>query len=482
MSSLQDFPVVKNSEKEFYIYKWNFEFYDENDDKTKIHPADILQMEKRCEYKNLTSPVFIAKMRFTNADLVRLKGMIKRCLCTITCRSIIYNPTSGESGPGSTEAYKVSDSKIEFSTTFVPVFDENTFRDSKFNDDETLEKEEEMKSANYKAPAVLDSPTQEVFISFFNLSSIRMNKIMYNAVIDEGTTTGSIIQWICSETEADGFVIDEPINENKTPEVIIPPLTLVPAINFIQEMYGVYENGIQAFMDYDNILYILDKYADDHEHVKGDTALSHIYIVDVDKSGAMSMTRSLNDEGEARYIGSPVIDDANDEVLKGELKGNNFVFSSFNQAIDAISFDTNNKPVSSSVKDVSMVLKRNTTTHAATGERTVVDYDELNNVFNMSSKFNEVESQAQRINITLQNIKLSDFSVNKLIELHYQNTNKNNALGGKYYLNSVTFSFANLPSAKLNLISGDTEDEYIMPKTSCNCVLNLSRRNPSQEA
>jgi hypothetical protein len=482
MSSLQDFPIVKNEEKEFYIYKWDFEFYDEDDSSNKIYPSKVLMMRKDSNYKKLTSPTFLAQMRFTNADMVRLRLIQKRCLCTITCKSIIYNPTNGE---GASNSYKLVDSKIEFSTTFVPVFDENTFREGKYNDDETLEKEE--KEANNTTDsnqqAVLDSPTQMAFISFFNLASIRMNKILYNAVIDKGTTTGSIIQWICSETEAEGFIIDDPMNMNETPEVIIPPMTFVPAINYIQEMYGVYENGIQIFMDYDNILYILDKYADEHDRKEGDSAVTHIYSADIDKSEAMTTTRSLNDSKEAMYVGTPKIDILDDEIMEGELKGDNFVFSSFNQSIDAIGYDTKNKPVSSTVKEVSMTLKRDTETHAATGERTVVDYDELNNVFNMASKFNEVEAQAQKISIVLQNVNINDFTVNKFIELHFQNTDKNNKLGGVYYLNGVYFSFKELPSAEINLTSVDVDDTtHEIIKTNCNCVLSLSRRNPENKA
>lgn len=478
MGSLMEFPTVKDKDKEFYVYKWNFEFYDVNNDKEKIHPTKVLEISKVSMYKEKVMPVLLADMRFNKADIVRLKRMIKSCVCDISCTCIVYNPTTNN---GET-TYQQIDTKPEFYGNFEPVFDINTFRNAKYNDDDTLTAEAEEK-ANIDKPSVLDSPTVVVHVSFFNTIAQKMMKTLYNEIIDSEVTPGSVIQWICSsacdETNATGFIIDKPANESDIGEVIIPTLNFIPALKYIQEMYGAYENGLMAFIDFDSILYILDKYADEHDRQKDDPVLTHIYVADADVTEAMSMTRSLNDNKEPMYIGIPLISNEDDEILKGEIVGNNFAFSSFNQAIDALGFDSNNEVDSSTAKDVAMVLKRNLPTHAATGEKTICDYDELNNVFNMASKFNELEAQAQRMNVTLQNMKLSDFPVNRFIELHFQNTNKNAEIGGIYYLNYAKFDFKELASAEIMPLSGDVEDtKFFYTKTSGSCTIGISRRNP----
>lgn len=484
MSAQEEIPVVEDKDSQYYLYKWYFEFYDADDENNKIHPDKILKIVKHSPYKEKIMPIISAQLRFRTADLVKLKNMQKRCLCTITCKSIIMNPISGSNDTikSGTSSYVPSETKIEFSSTFEPVFDEKTFK-SKFNVDEVIEKE--INEDLITPDASPDSPTQVTYVTFFNLVAQNVIKKLFNVVIEEGSTVGTVLEWMCSETGLK-YIIDKPANQNEQPEIVIPPLSLIPAINYIQEMFGVYENGIQPFIDLDNIIYILDKFNIEHDRQDGDTCLTHIYNIDIEKTGPNSITRSLNDNKEAMYIGVPLIERASDEVLKGELIGNNYVFSSFQQSIDAVSYDKNNEVISGSEKEVASVMKRNTKTHNSSGEKTICDYDEMNNLFNIASKFNAIESYAERMGILLQNVKMDDFNVNKIIELHFQNTSKNIEFGGKYYLNNVEYRFNMLPSTEIfNLdksFSEEVELGYKPAITNCNCVINISRRNPSKEA
>ena len=478
MSSSMDFPKVDS--KEFYMYKWDLEFYT---DEQTIYPDKVLQMSKVSMYKDKVMPVLLAELRFSKADMVRLKSMQKNCLCTVTCSSMVYSPTAGGSNVeagSSQQSYVLIESHIEFSATFEPIFDINTFKGAKYDSDELMEIEQEQNDDENK-DSILDSPTQVVHVSLVNVNAQRVMKTLYNAILadETGLDIGTVLNWVCSQTDVDGYIIDKPTSNINVNEVIIPTLLLIPTINYLQSMYGVYENGIQPFIDYDNILYVLDKYADSHDHEEDDTSVIHIYVVDVNKYEATSMTRSENDKGEAMYIGAPLINDESDEILKGEIVGNDFAFSSFNQTIDALSFDTDNEPDLSTAKDVAMVLKRNLPTHYATGEKTICDYDELNNVYGMSSKFNEVEAQAQRVTLTLQNAKIEDFKVNKFVELHFQNASKQLEMGGVYYLNSSKLDFVYLPSGEVNKTPQDAnmDNKHISSKTSGSCTLVISRRN-----
>lgn len=487
MSSSMPFPEINGKDKEFYVYKWDFEFYDKDNKKTKIYPERVNSISKVSLYKEKVMPVLLSELRFRKADVAKLKSIQKRCECTISCTCIIYSPTTGGNNSdvkSGTSSYVQTDSVLEFTSNFEPVFDVNTFKSAKYDEDEVINNEEEnLANAHSTDSALLDSPTQIVNVSFFQISAQCIMKTLYNAVLsdDSGLEIGTALNWVCSQIEQkhiEGYVIDKPANNITTNEVIIPPLLLIPTINYLQTMYGVYENGIQPFIDYDKILYILDKYADSHDHVKKDTTLVHVYVVDANKYEAASMTRSLNDSKEPLYLGVPYITNTDDEVLKGELVGNNFAFSSFNQSIDAVSYNNENEPESSTAKDVTMVLKRNIPTHDSTGEKTVCDYDEMNNVYNMSSRFNEVEARSQSISVTLQNARIEDFKVNKFVELHFQNSSKQLAVGGVYYLNSARFDFTALPSGELNKLSIDINDTRNLTKTSGACVLGLSRRNP----
>lgn len=484
MSSSNALPKIDGKDKEYCIYKWDFKFYDENNPDQEIHPEKILQIKKVSLYKEKVMPVMIAELRMMKSDIARIKRFVKRCLCEISCTRVIYNPVSGSDdlAAGPDQAYVNVGSKTEFSATFEPIMDINTFKGAKYDDDDVVESEEADKNDYDTNAAVLDSPTQVIHVSFVNAVAQKMMKILYNEILsdDGGIDVGTVLNWICSQTNCSGYILDKPANPSTVTEIILPTLTLIPTINYLQTMYGVYENGIMPFIDYDNILYVLDKYAMSHDHEKDDPSLIHIYVVDVNKNEAVSMIRSENKKKEPMYVGAPTIVEEDDEILKGELIGNNFAFSSFNQSIDAVSYDDKNKVKNSTAKDVAMVMKRNIETHNATGEKTICDYDEMNNVFNMSSKFNELESQSKKMTIVLQNAKIQDFKVNRFVELHFQNTSKSLELDGVYYLNSVELDFDFLPSGDITKANTDVEEKFKTSKTNCSCILTVSRRENPQ--
>ena len=100
----------------------------------------------------------------------------------------------------------------------------------------------------------------------------------------------------------------------------------------------------------------------------------------------------------------------------------------------------------------------------------------------MSSYFNEIESQAQKIAVVISGVDINDFKANKLIELHFKDTNLNNVKGGLYYLNSVQFDFSIVGQASIfkdddTDIDQEIENGYSLTKTSCKCILYLSRKN-----
>ena len=92
MSAQEEIPDIKDENKQYYLYKWYFEFYDADNEENKIFPDKVIKIVKHSPYKQKVLPVLTATMRFTNIDLLKLKAIQKRCLCTITCKSLIMSP------------------------------------------------------------------------------------------------------------------------------------------------------------------------------------------------------------------------------------------------------------------------------------------------------------------------------------------------------------------------------------------------------
>jgi hypothetical protein len=255
-----------------------------------------------------------------------------------------------------------------------------------------------------------------------------------------------------------------PDNDYTLGETIIPPGNLVPTLKMIQYHLGIYENGLIAFYD-DDILYILNKYALDHDCKEDEKINTHIYITELDKNPGGISVRGLDPSTSEPFYFGPIIAKAlENEVVSGELDGNNFIFSSFRQGLSAVQYK-DDEVVSSNAKPVSMIMRRNIETYKHSNEKNILDYDELQNPYNMASYFNELEANAKPMHLSVENINIMDFKPNKLVNLHFLEQAKNMRLGGVYHINIITQVFVPInPSTT--------------PEMQCMGDMFLSRRNP----
>ena len=482
MASRQELDEIKNPDmyKHFvYVYKWYFQFYDEDDDSKKYQPYELHKLSISKNYKDLVTPILTGQFRFFHTDIQKIGKFQKRCLCTITCKMDSYI-SSHERG------LIKYDTSIEFSSTFIPIFDPNTFK-GKFSEQD-LEKENDNieNGESFKKDNSPESPTRVIYITFFNLLAQRTLHIGYNKVIKSKCDVGGVILWVANQTAMNKYIIDKPSNTESLPyDVIIPPLNFVAVIKYIQSMYGIYDNGVGIWMDFDNTLYILNKYASEHDRESDDVPLTHIVERDIDEGGVGTLTRTENDDKEGVYVGNIPLINADDEILKGELEGHSFIFSSFYQSINSVLYDEGNEFKGSNEK-VGYGLVRNTETHSSSGDKIICDYDELNNRFNMMSQFNETESLAKKITCSIMNAKIKDFNINKHLDLKFENIDKNNKYGGKYFIIGANFDFSNIPSSQISKEASDIEEEDLdgqntKPfKTMCVASITISRRNPSE--
>jgi len=181
---------------------------------------------------------------------------------------------------------------------------------------------------------------------------------------------------------------------------------------------------------------------------------------------------------DAIYYGPIRINFSSSEISKSEIDGDTFVFSSFQQGINAVSY-VKGKLDSKTAKDVSLAMLRNTETHAYSGNKVVADYDELNNPYNMSSYLNELENTAMIFTITLDNCNIDDFKPNMLVQLHFENTEQDINLGGMYHIYAVTFNFnRSKDSSATNMVEVSETDVNEFPDTitSGSCTLLLCRK------
>jgi hypothetical protein len=457
MSVTIELPNIPNENQNIYTYVYKVTFYTEN---VKVEPLAITHVIKECNYSTNFNPVFIMNIQVTKKDLFLLKRNQKELCADIILEAKEYMRVPSGESKGSTMTSLVN-TEIISSGTFQPIFSSTAF-DERYREDD-YENEEKL-SADGKTGDTRESNRISIDVNFEDIIAVNSKKTLFNIVAEKGATVGTILQYIVDVLPVKGAIIDMPDNDYTLGETIIPPGNLVPTLRNIQYNIGIYENGLLYFYD-DDVLYILNKYALNHDCISGDKQSTHVYITEIDKmlGGVTVRGTDPSNNYEPTYIG-PIITKAFDnEIASAELDGNNFVFSSFRQGLSAVQY-VDNKPVSSNSKKVAMVLKRNIETYKHSIDKNILNYDELGNLYNMASYFNELEASVKQMSVQVDNINVTDFRPNKFIYLHFLDLNKDMRLGGIYHINDVTFVF--LP---INL----TETKEM----SCVCSLSLSRRN-----
>lgn len=425
------FPDIKSDESFIFTYDWDIEFVCGDKSDIKVHPLKIKGINKNNTYYENILPVLIVKCDVSNKDMCKLRDNAKDIVANI---AVIYKKLKRDS---KTDSLVVADTGIISSGTYVAVFSGDSFKSHLRR--EEIENYNGRDAEGFQTNP-LESERSEITMYLNDVIGINTSKMIYNECFDgeAGITAGSLIQYIATNTPCDKILIDKPDNENTyQQDIIIPPTNFIGALQYIQTMIGCYQYGLLVFYD-DGVLYILNKFANDHEVEKGETNVVHAYIADPDKNTASSPIYTVNDSKESMYIGAMNFRPSDTKLVKSELFGDNVIFSSFRQGLDAIQYtNTKNSSKATGGKDVSLVLKHNNESHSESGTKNILDYDELNNPFNVASEFNAAEATAEMSELVIPYANIIDFKPNKYMHLHFKDNRKDYDYGGKWFIIDV---------------------------------------------
>lgn len=469
------FPDIKSDESFIFTYDWDVEFVCGDKDDIKIHPLKIKGINKNNKYYENLLPVLILKCDISNKDICTLRDNAKDIVANV---SIIYKKLKRENKSNS---LVIADTGIISTAAYIAVFSGDSLK-------EHLRREEiehyNGRDADGFQTNPLESERGEVTMYLNDVIGINTSKMIYNECFDgeTGITPGSIIQYIATNTPCSKILIDKPDNDNTyQQDIILPPTNFIGALQYVQTMIGCYQYGLLAFYD-DGVLYILNKFADDHEVEKGETNVVHAYIADPDKNTASAPIYTVNDSKESMYVGAMNFRPSNTKLVKSELFGDNVIFSSFRQGLDAISYtNTKNSSKATGGKDVSLVLKHNTESHSESGTKNVLDYDELNNPFNVAAEFNAAEATAEIAELDIPYANVIDFKPNKFMHLHFKDNRKEYDYGGKWFILDVHQIY--LPtkmSPDASEVAANAKGKHL---ESLNCAVSilLSRNLPDSK-
>jgi hypothetical protein len=83
---------------------------------------------------------------------------------------------------------------------------------------------------------------------------ISKNATIINEVFENARMDDILVNIMSATNGSDRVYIDPSENEEREESLIIPPMNVVPAVKYLQDVYGVYKGGINVFLDLDRAM------------------------------------------------------------------------------------------------------------------------------------------------------------------------------------------------------------------------------------
>jgi hypothetical protein len=306
--------------------------------------------------------------------------------------------------------------KDVFNTIFSSFIDEGTpFLDKK-----------EYEEAN--KVALLDKNGQnnttiggnDITFYLFKESDLINSKKIINTVITSANMTQTLT-YLLSKSGLTGVLMVPLDNKNKYSEIIIPPLTVLGNLIYLDNQYGYYKNGTLIFFDIDCI-YIIDRSGKCKAFRKGEY-----------KKTVITVRNTINPHS----LSPGSYDDSEKKTIYVNVDPRNVAVS--NVAVIKDQTDGNNRLIINPAAGFTVNIKAKTVQRGA-GTYKVL-YNKYNNSFVNSSEQIKVESDNRVVNVTMSDIDIDAFTPNKEFTFVFEDSVINKQMGGNYRLVSSNFIF-----------------------------------------
>lgn len=465
MSENTSFPVVPFDKQYNYVYDWDIELLSAVDEKIKVIPKSVDVINKDNDYIKNTVPVTLLKMTVRKKDIFKLTDNEKDIIASVSIKYKVY--IKSESGDLS-----LLKTGIIATGTYTVTFSKKSL--ARYLRRDEIEADVDRDSDEFQTNGI-ESERVEITVGLSDIVGINLMKVIYNECFDSssGITPGAILNYIAYNSPAKSYLIDKPDNDYSfTQDIILPPLNFTAALKYVQNVLGCYENGLNVFYD-DDVLYILNRFSEDHDVAKGETNIVHMYSQDTD-TGIRNTIYTIDDDGNSVYVGNILFEPQSANILNSELNGDNFIFSSFKMGADALVYEGKEQK---GAKPTAMVLKHNTESHSQSGSKNVLDYDELNNPYVAAAEFNFIEATAEVATISVKNVNILDFKPNKYIHMHFKDNRKEFDYGGKWHILAVSYAYIHTGMDKDRIESDAMASEgKVLTPTQAVAVITISRR------
>lgn len=405
-----------------YEVKLNFYYMDKTNNKTVIPSLLLTKMVKRFNYLDNLHPIIEGSCYINIKYLEPMRVNQSKIVAVLRVDSVVRSPMNN---------YEVLNTDTISTEEYIPFFTDDSFPNYARTKD--LAPEDMGSSSSGSTSSDLASAmNHEVKFALYSKNALNFNKPLINFCAKD-VDIPTVMKYIISHAQKTcdikpNVIIDKPDNDSKYPFVIIPGLNPAMAMKWLQVRYGIYNSGLNMVYDAPN-LFVLNKFGDKHDY--SSDSVSRIIMNIYTDNSVKDVSSSIEIEKNTltlKVYQNPVKVDR--DVYVSELVGNELLYSNYTMAYGTIKnkqgeFDKYTSPIKA--------LKKPTTKHVKSQAKARIDYDELNNPFNVSSFF-KASSLHTVISIPeISGVPYFLFKPNVLIAIHIMDDeNKSIELNGLY--------------------------------------------------
>lgn len=419
------------NDKYYYQYEFNIKVIIPGV-KDPIVPVRLKRAMEESLYHEKFYPYLQLFCEFKREDVMTIYRNQLKSYFQVTRKVMKFLMTNPNADSTVSEPEMVSQD-TDLDEIFVPLYREDDFpTDIR---DEDYENRELRDGDGVMAYRVMDTITHELDIILYSAKALAANKdSLINAVFKD-CTVGTAVGFIIDNSSCETAIVDKPDNDIKYKNLILLPYNLRNSLWSLQYRYGLYKDSLIAFFDFE-CLYILNKFATSHEYAPGDKPRTIIEIHD--KPETFIQPCLIGESKNAmEYIVSVEPKRIDQKAVMGELEGAKTMVTNYQIAVDVV---TSKDGEVTGYNNAAEVLSKQAKAHEKSGDKISLEYDEMNNLINIQA-YNRERSPKECLTFAIGGAEAKSFKPNKIIQLRFTNTRKNQELGGDYSVSTLVNTY-----------------------------------------
>lgn len=254
----------------------------------------------------------------------------------------------------------------------------------------------------------------------FKDSDITASKKVFNRVISKANLA-TCITYLLSKSGSKNLLMTQLDNNNLYTDIILPPLSIIQSINYLEKCYGFYENGTIFFYDFD-VIYFINRKSDCTAYRNGEykNVIINIFKATNPNAKTPGTYKDTKTKTYILHVGKDNISMRTDSLINDQITGTNVTI-----------IDTKNNTSSTVKPDVR--TKNSNTSYIS---------DNFNNKYIPKMIENSKYENDHIVNIAFNDIDIGCLTPNKKFNLTFEDKEFHNNHSGYYRLSKYISVFS----------------------------------------